>query len=224
MKIFYMKSLVSLLGVLLFLSSCNPLSKKCKDVDGNGVVSFYFEIPYALTPSKDTFKVGDTLWIESAFSNQMYNQRNGKTYSVIDFDFKLFGNILNLNTNPVMPTQSYKILNADGSLDQSSLNSGGDIMMSYTTIQGNYVWKKGIVFLEQGLFAYGLSSDISVRSLMGQSPPQHITECDDEYVSYSINRLNGNSNHYLLQYAADPYVKQWSAEQFKGSFAFYVKP
>jgi hypothetical protein len=208
---------------LVLLTSCIS-EKKCKDTTGNGVLGFTFEIPYSLTPAKDTFKVGDTLWIESTFSNQMYNQDNDKTYSVIDFNFKLFCNILDLKTNPVLPLQSYKILNPDGSLDNSSANNGGDIIMNYVTSNGNYFWKRGIVLSQQGLFAYGLSTDLGFKKLQSQSPPQRITECDDEYIQLSIKRMNGNSNHYLLQDAADPNVKQWSAEQFKGSFAFYVKP
>jgi hypothetical protein len=68
-----MKVLPIAIAMLIFFSSCDPLKKESKDSTGNGVLGFLFEIPYTVNPSKDTFKVGDTIWIESTFSNQMYN-------------------------------------------------------------------------------------------------------------------------------------------------------
>jgi hypothetical protein len=178
--------------VTFFCSSC--FNYECKESTGNGALSFTFDIPYSVNPSKDTFKVGDTIWVESSFSNQMYNQQNGKTYTLNHFDFKLSANLYNMNLNPLSPTPYCVLLNDNGTLDNTRTNFNDDFPVSYNFANGIYKWRKGFIITHTGLFLFAFYKGIGNKSLQDLNPPQRITECNNEYVLLNIKCLvNTNS-------------------------------
>lgn len=206
--------------------SCDPFNKnRCKDAVGNTVLGYTFEIPYTITPAKDTIKVGDTIWLESSFSNQMYNAENGKTYTVNNFEFKIRGHLNDLATNPILSTTDYTLVNEFGQFyntDRSSVFFKFDYKMEEAT----YKWKAGLIIKRPGCFALIPGSTLGLYSLDRESPPQTISNCSPENVLILMKRTNAPSNSYLLHDAADPYYREPSDfEQFESSFfAFYVKP
>jgi hypothetical protein len=224
-----LSTVFALLPILLIVSyclSCDLLNtNRCKDAIGNNVMGYTFDIPYTITPIKDTFRVGDTIWLESTFSNQMYNTRNGKTYTVNNFDFKMYGYFLDLRTDPCVGTNEYIMVNELGQLYTTDRN-GGDFYFNYKMEDGHYRWKAGFIMKKSGFFAFGPGTDIALTSLNLQSPSQTISNCRPEYVKLNIKRINGSANSYLLHDAADPYIKEpGDFEIFETNcFAFYVKP
>ena len=105
-----MKRLLSIsIGMLLFVS-CDPLKPGYKDCEVDGHTNFEFNLPFYYTPNADTMQLGDTLWIESSFSNQLYNELNGKTYALDNFKFGINAGIDDLSTNPVIGYAGFILL------------------------------------------------------------------------------------------------------------------
>ncbi len=214
--------------ILLFccgIISCDLVEKReRKKCEGEAVLLFEFDIPYVAAPSADTFKVGDTLWIESTFGSQMLNKHNGKTYAVNDFNFKISGVLLNLESNPCLPSADYDMIDASGQLYTAD-RSGDYFYMRYAFNGATYYWKAGFVLKQKGLFAFLPDTNIDDANLKAQSPPQQITSCNYEAVLLNITRQGIAPNTYLLQQAADPYVREpWDIGPFEQTaFAFYVK-
>ena len=209
-------------SAIVFLPSCNRQKKEC---EGKTRLTFEFDIPYTITPMQDTFSVGDTIWMEFAFSNQMYNKNNGKTYTVNNFEFKMYGYILDLKTNIVMPTNDFTMLNKDSFADVNNDRHGALYHINTQMEQGIYRWKAGFIMAKTGWYAAMSRTEIgNDGNLADQSPSQHITECPNEGVSLDFLLTNGNGNSYFLDYAADENPRSWNREAFeKTSFAFYVK-
>lgn len=216
-------------GILLLLCGCwcscdlreKRERKKC---EGEAVLGFEFDIPYSIAPAKDTFTIGDTIWVESVFSNQMLNKHNGKTYTLDHFDFRMSGVILDLETNPCLPTEAYDMVSPESGLYTAD-RSGYYFFFRYALSGDYYRWKAGFVLKRAGTFAFLPDTDIDLGNLSGQSPPQRITACNYEAVTLNILRKDAPSNVYLLQHAADPYVREpWDIAPFEQTaFAFYVK-
>jgi hypothetical protein len=230
MDFFLIQQMMKYAGYLLLLlylaSSCELREKReRKKCEGEAVLGFEFDIPYRVVPVKDTYNVGDTLWIESQFSSQLHNKRNGKTYTLDPFDFRMSGVILDLQTNPCLPTTAYDMVNSASELYASD-RSGSYFFFRYVLSDGFYHWKAGFVLKQAGMFAVLPDTDIDLYNLQQQHPPQRITSCNYEAVSLNIQRKDAPSHIALLQLAADPYVREpWDIGPFEETaYAFYVKP
>src|ERR1700744_2429397 len=169
-------------------ASGGPFGENKKNCDGGSSLSFMFHIPYTVTPCKDTFKIGDTLWIESVFSNQMFNENNNKTYKLSgDFNFKLSGFFDDLATNPEIGLNDFILLDKDGNIDFKN-KDGVYISINPVLESDTFRWKCGIVLKKTGAFMYGSSSDLNIASLAESG--QHITKCGTEWARIWSKRVN----------------------------------
>lgn len=75
-------SVATMFLVLCLFLGCVP--KACQEFEDR---AWAFELPVTLTPSKDTFQVGDTIVIESRFSNQVRDSVSGEVILLDDYDF-----------------------------------------------------------------------------------------------------------------------------------------
>ncbi|TGE15263.1 hypothetical protein [Hymenobacter elongatus] len=71
----------------LFL--CVLLLAGCKREPAPEFVDLIFQIPFALTPERDTVAVGDTLWLTADFSDQLRDFYTGQRYPVPPASFRL---------------------------------------------------------------------------------------------------------------------------------------
>lgn len=219
--------LLFVLLIGLASASCDLVEKReRKKCEGQAVLGFEFDIPYHVRPARDTFSLGDTIWIESSFSNQMVNRSNGKVYTLSHFDFKISGVILDLETNPSLPATAtaYDMVDAGGQVYTAD-RSGPYFYVQYRDENNQYYWKAGFVLKKAGLFAFWPDTNIDEGNLKEQMPPQQITACNYESVLLRILRKDIDPNTDLLLQAADPYVREpWDIGPFElSSFAFYVK-
>ncbi|MEO1413174.1 MAG: hypothetical protein AAFW73_25010 [Bacteroidota bacterium] len=67
--------------VLLF-SNCESCSEECKAV--RDLPAYHFEIPATLYPAKATFRVGDTITINSSFGDQVWERSACQRHPLID--------------------------------------------------------------------------------------------------------------------------------------------
>ncbi|MFT4061638.1 MAG: hypothetical protein QM642_04690 [Edaphocola sp.] len=103
----------------------------------------------------DTLNIGDTLWIESQFDKQLYNEENGKTYPLENFDFGMFGAISDLSTNPQVGYEGFTIVDTNG-VNNNDIKSGAYFSIRYTYDNGKCYWKKGPVFPQECNFLHWL--------------------------------------------------------------------
>lgn len=74
------KRVVLFLGMIVTLGSCGK-----KECQFGG--PYQFEIPAALSPAKITYQIGDTISINSIFSDQVYEVKTDQFYPLTDFKF-----------------------------------------------------------------------------------------------------------------------------------------
>ncbi len=207
----------------IIAASCGPFGNNKKNCDGGSSLSFMFHLSYRVTPCKDTFKLGDTLWIESVFSNQMFNENNNKTYKLPgDFDFKLFGSFGDLATNPEIGLNDFILLDKDGNIDTKNRNG---IFINIKPVMANdtFRWKCGIILKKTGAFMYGSLSDLNGDPLAESG--QHITKCGNEWLRIIWKRGNCATHEYFVLDAADPnIVAQYNyIKELDNQFIFFVK-
>ncbi len=79
-----MKKMRSLIVLILFIipnTSC--VKEICRSVQG----TFEFEVPVILSPAKETYRVGDTITIQSTFSDLVYERKTNTRYKLENFKF-----------------------------------------------------------------------------------------------------------------------------------------
>ena len=60
-------------------------SKECRDADFGG--PYQFVIPATLSPAKDTFRVGDTIYVSSVFSDEVFERQTQQYYKLENWQF-----------------------------------------------------------------------------------------------------------------------------------------
>lgn len=87
-----MKSKVVLLlilsAVLLTNNSCKKLTGEITGCEEGTFSKYHFELSVKLSPAKDTFSSGETIWIEQIFSDELLNYNYNKTVKLENFDFE----------------------------------------------------------------------------------------------------------------------------------------
>lgn len=143
---------------LIFIASCGK--------DRNYViVDMRFEIPYSVTPIKDSILLTDTLTLTLQFSDSVKDRNTNKNYKVKNFNWGLFLSISKLVdstktiSSQIYATSNFKFLTSSGSL-QNLRSTGIDIYFLYTNDQYKLIAK--IIPLQRG--TYTLSMIPSIRS------------------------------------------------------------
>lgn len=206
-------SLISASIVLLLLThtSC----KKITGCEEKGSYSkFRFELPVKLYPAKDTFNIGDTIWIEQSFSDYLINKETNNVHQLKDFDFKPRISIYDLNTTfPAKPHPNpYYIIYTEAQYSKTPY-------ITYEYKDNFYYYKAALIVNQKGFFGIFFSSSINGYDL-------DFSRCRNEkvYVEMPLNN-NTNNNYEMLQYSADEHYASLTEEEFKeaGGYCFYVK-
>ncbi len=116
---------------LLFAASC--VKKECQ-IDG----SYQFEIPATLSPAIVTYKIGDTISINSRFSDQVYDAKTDKFYSLTDFKFY-----------PIFEVNEI----SDSTLDEAALNNFEVIIDTIKYDFTEFIFSSGSIVYD-GQFLY----------------------------------------------------------------------
>ena len=202
---------------LLTLTAWNLTS--CRKITGcttNQTADLYrVQIPVTLYPAKDTFKIGDTLWIEQHFADHLREEVNGLILDFTDFDFKakaVTADLINYNDLSMKHNQFATV----GSIKSTGI--AGGVYITYLHENGYYKHKMGIAMTQKGLFR------ISMRTMRYND--FDFTKCRVEELDlrYSINN-KGDNNFHMMQDAKDPFALKANREDFDkfGSYCFYVK-
>ena len=87
--------IVLLVSMVIINSCCYVAREYCWFCipPGEGYAGYELIIPVRLYPAKDTFRVGDTIYIESVFSDSVYDRSTGRKFLIEDMNW-IIGSII----------------------------------------------------------------------------------------------------------------------------------
>lgn len=203
---------------LLYFSSCNRCERQ-------GRTDHIFDLPFSIGPAAHTYNIGDTIIIESNFSEDIWNANYNKAFRVANFNFKIVMSIIDLNSPT--PAISYKdpaIITLIGNTIGSNVGS-----VNYQAIQiepkyesGKYMYKAFFIVDKPGEYMFIVSSDHNGSNLTDIN----LTSCPNETIKITFNTNNRQENNFdMLKNAVDQNYASWSRQEFDevGSYCFEVK-
>lgn len=203
-----MKLLISGICLFYIISSITGCDNACVEPFSTRYV---FEIPVSLTPAQDTFQIGDTITIESVFSDQVLERNLQQRFPLINWKFYPGTTIDKIDSNPAAKDALFLfdlLLSeaADYKLHQFSDNS--------TKIYGQYQYDNNTYFLKFGLIPRvpGLYLLSQVSSLYPINEWQDFPgKCKNTSSEAFVSMNNGTStnNIHYLSLSPDPYYNDW---------------
>lgn len=215
------KTIIFFAAIFIFwTTSCTSCKdKNCPD-------SLFYRVPYSLFPMRDTFSVGDTLWMEMNFSDELIDTGGNIKNSFQNYDFRLGIGCERIDIDPPLAhTIDYlKIITVAGKDSSISLPSSGVSFFTFAPNYSNkkYIFKCALVMREEGLFYFGAGPSESLGE-----PFKINSECDNISVDLGSKIDNEiDNNYHMLQWAANPAYHSLSSERFRnyGGYCFVVKP
>ena len=163
-----------------------------------------FKLPLTITPTEDTVNVGDTLTLETSFSDNLKEEFSGQYYRFQNFDFKTRVAFIKLGDTSVgvsrQPgaTNSFTVVNELGGITGLSETFGG---FGFVYENNTYKLKTKIAAKQRGVFAICFYSQLYTKNTqlsfidLGQtaSGGKRIAVLDN--IWYLIN--NGNTHFGL---------------------------
>ncbi len=202
--------------LLLSAISCGK-KKDCGGGLGSNQINLHFQLPVKIYPLKDTFSVGDTIWIEQEFSDNLQNTQNNKYYTLRNFDFKISYSFIDLNQIGSRTITNPKIVVYTGSNTQENSTKVG-----FKYENNTYRYKAAFIAQQKGLFLLEFGSTMSEA----KGSNTGVTQCENEYYQITFyNNEQANCNFEFLKKSVDKFYQDRSSDLFNsaGSYAFYVK-
>lgn len=206
------------------------------------IVGFTFQIPFTLTPIRDTLAVGDTLWLTADFSDQLLELNSGQRYPVTPTNFELrtrlgifrLADPTKYLTQQPGATAAFTFVNKVGAVTRPNTTFS---TLTYSYSPGRYYLRVGLIPQRQGIFSINLGDGWSSREREENEPDlSHIDLGVDqdgvkrrpvfETIFYDIN--DGQTNFSLLQQHSlltsinNPTASNINFEQ-KATYTFVVK-
>lgn len=208
------------LFLVLLIQSCWPSeSKDCEK-------HYDFTIPISISPSRDTFHVGDTIWVESTVENILVNTLDGSETDISQLPLKFTASITEYNQNGyVFSSHLFSYVNVVGTFELVDLG-GPNFTQVYYEADGSHArtFKVGVVINSKG------TGDGTFEFDLGYLRPDYEEyevlnkKCLD-MIKFRFNTNEGrdSSGYYLLPPTYTDVVKMEGFLKF-GSFAFRVVP
>ena len=155
----------------IFLASC-----ECKG-DKYGEI-LELEVPITTYPMKDTFNVGDTLWIEANFDKEIHLHNSSNTIRIDSFNFFTEFSIAEISDTTENYNVDFDTIVKIGRMEYLPLQTAVVYPIIFVEDVNHYRFKAGIIINTTGLFSMGFSTP----SFLYQEPPY------DHPVIYKCNR------------------------------------
>jgi len=205
---------------LLYIFSCgNCKDKNCPD-------SLFYQVPYTLTPATDTFNLGDTIWIEMDFPEEMTDVNGGVKNIFHNYDFRIELGCERIDVNPGQP-KTVDFLHFHEVIGRDSLvNLPGSSISTYRIFpviqDGKYHFKCGLITQKKGFFIFG----ITPIEYSEYEEKFHINgSCDNIPLGIGSKPIGAEGNFHMLQYSLEPAYPNFPKDRFEnyGGYCFVVK-
>ena len=212
--------LLSLPLLLIGIYGCpNPNEADCEK-------HYNFTIPVTISPAKDTFHVGDTIWVESIVENFLVNNLDGSETDLSQLPLKFDASVDEYNQNGyVFSSQLFSYINETGAFKFADLGGPTYLKVSYEDVDNHArKFKVGIVINSIGTgegtfnleFGY-LTPDYEAYEVLNK-------KCLDIIAfQFDANEGRDSSSYYLLPPTYTGVVTMGNFLKH-GSFAFRVLP
>ena len=150
----------------LFLFSCTP--------DETLYLSKEFILPVEITPTKEAYKVGDTLKIDILIPKIIYDRENTVQYLFEDYDFDPLLGIRELKDKSKTlidqpgANDKFKLFNKTGEIRPFS-QAGNKIFLYVTGTE--YILSSSVVLLHPGIYNFIFSTGLRLRNAELINPP-----------------------------------------------------
>lgn len=198
-----MRNFLFFIIVVCLLSSCIG-DNECQEISG-----YVFEIPATLSPANRVFKVGDTITVNSHFSDMVYDRSTDREHLLEDFLFHPiagFGRLdtMGIDSIELISTKHIELI-IDPQSDLESFNGSADGLVLF----GQYEFKDSMYSLEYkfvckhpGLYYTQFNSLLSLRGDNQDFPGK--CPLDQFKVPRTILNNGAQNNADLLLEAVDP--------------------
>ena len=148
-----MQKLTYILIICLFAMSCEPFFEKpCRQ-------DFLFEIPVSVYPNSDTLHIGDTLWIEMSFSDELVDLNTEQTYQLENFQFYTETHIGRIDSTVLINAVSlFEHHSEIGQITYMDFGGGAFGGINYDYQNNTYRLKAGLICLKKGTYSFDFSS------------------------------------------------------------------
>jgi len=210
------------LSFLTVFNSCNK--KECRI----GNPFYQFDIPVTLTPALDTFNIGDTITINSSFSDFIQEINTGTSFILADYSFE--------------PYVQIYLLDSVSTLTESYISNNFEVIISpqysfnlfvwpdgRTNLAGEYSYQNSTYSLEYKLIAKKPGGYYFSQSAILGSEQLFDGKCENLQTNVYVNMNNRKDNNFhLLKDVQNPYIDKYLKNVNKkfnkyGGYAFYVK-
>ncbi len=202
--------------LFLFLFSCKDACKKEYD----------FSVSFNINPSlKDTFRIGDTLWLSSEIPFKFQDKRSSSYIDITNFNFQIQCNLGRLDTSVfTYPVNSFKYINSIGKLNIVNINNE----ISYFKVEhqnegtskklkvGLIPSKTGIYYLEFGYLTDNLNEAFNKVTLFDD-------KCVENFmINFDMNNSSDDFNFHLIKQSPQQ-ITAFENYKRSGAYAFIVK-
>lgn len=218
---FRMIAFCGLLGFILFISSCG-----CKEDEFGEQMTL--QVPVQTWPAKDTFQLGDTIWVEANFGQQVIVKDAASDIYLEDFDF-----FPQLSFSEISDTTEFFEAEVDfveqiGQIETLPLATALVYPMQFLETDSAYQLRIGVVLEAKGLFLL----TVSTRSWAFEGydhPAMYV--CEDKWrdevrIEYQNSSTSKERFEELFLTTNVTYLKDGvSFEEYQktGSHTFFVK-
>lgn len=191
----YIKAMLLIKATLLISAfSCNKNgSKPC-----TMVTPFSFNVTSEFFPQRETYNIGDTIFLHSSFPKSLLNQISNQQ---VDYGNSLgiSGNLaiglLDSNSRTILyALPKFKVINISGTTSPIPNATEGGLNIFYKE-DSIYNFKLGIICLNKGVYRIGLT-DLSSQGISGK-------DCTN--AGFNMTVTNANKNLNLFQNAIGYY-------------------
>lgn len=170
---------------------------------------YVFDLPVSLTPARDTFRVGDTITVESVFSDQVLERNLQQRLPLVDWKFYPRTNINKIDDNPAKDgLPFFEVLLAEAPnyyLREYSSGTSG-LSGAYEYNEGNYSLKFKLIPQMPGLFHMENGSALYPQNEWQEFPGR----CKKNSSEAFVNMNNGADNNIqYLELSPDPHYNNW---------------
>lgn len=208
---------------LLFILS----SFSCNKEDETVYLNKEFNLPVEVSPSNETYKVGDTLLVEIQFSKVLFDRKNTVEYLFENYDFDSYMGIRELKEkqNNLLDqpgaNSKFKILTSEGEINTIS-QGGNKLILNFTGSE--YRLSSRIIFLEPGIFTFIFSTGINLKNAVlfnSQTGNQNfIASVGPTY--YTVNKGQKINMNLITEYTSTTFDLPDSIDWSKPTFSFKV--
>ena len=182
------------------------------------------EIPVNTGSERNTYRVGDTLWVEANFPKTIEVVGNNNDIELIDYKFFSELNITEISEEELRFYSTPDIFVKSGAAE---LNQVGGYSYEFDESENGYRVSFGIVLLLPGVFMSSSRTDSD--ELRGYSHPAHYVCGDNGRMNVFVNRINRFTTMENFEYhnewnrvVVENFVQTFEGYRRGGAFTFRV--